>query len=331
MKKNIKRTKLLFSLFLLFTLLIGGCRQNTEPVSKTGFYFNTVITITLFEQSQSALVDNAFKECEKYEQLLSRTLVGSDIWNINHSKGKPTTVDPETASLLQTALSYCDMTDGAIDITLAPISDLWNFSSDEQKSVPDASDIQRRLSHVDYHAVQVKGSTVTLSDPDAAIDLGFIAKGYIADQLKIYLTENGVTSAIINLGGNVLTIGNKPDRSDYTIGIQKPFDDRNSSIAEVAVADSSIVSSGIYERYFTENGKLYHHILNPHTGFPYENNLLGVTILSDTSTVGDGLSTTCFVLGLEKGMDLIESMPGVEALFITEDEALHYSSGFPKK
>lgn len=328
-----KKRKILPVLLLIlsFALLLWGCNGKVEPVSKTGFYFNTVITITIYDQSKSTLIEDAFLQCEKYEQLLSRSVEGSDIWNINHSNGAPTTVSGETAALIRTALSYCDMTDGAIDITLAPVSDLWNFSSDQPKSLPADSAIQSCLSHVDYHAVQVNGTTVTLTDPDASIDLGFIAKGYIADQLKDFLTEKAVTSAIINLGGNVLTIGDKPDHSHYTIGIQKPFDDRNTSVTEVQVTDSSIVSSGVYERYFQENGKLYHHILNPHTGYPYENNLLGVTILSPSSTEGDGLSTTCFALGLEKGMDLIESMPDVEALFITDDDMLHYSSGFPKE
>ena len=330
MRKRAEK-RILSIVLLSIMIILSGCSRSNEPVSKTGFYFNTVISITLYDQSKSALIDEAFKECEKYEQLLSRTIEGSDIWNINHSNGMPTTVAPETASLIQTALTYCEATDGAIDITLAPLSDLWNFSSDEPKSVPDDMAIQDCLPHIDYHMVKIDGSTVTLSDPDAAIDLGFIAKGYIADQIKTFLTEKGVTSAIINLGGNVLTIGEKPDHTPYTIGIQKPFDDRNTPITEVSVTDSSVVSSGIYERYFQLNGKLYHHILNPATGYPYENNLLGVTILSRSSTDGDGLSTTCFVLGLKKGMDLIESMPDVEALFITDDYELHYSSGFPKK
>jgi len=329
-----KKNRIIFtlsSLLLSAIILSSRCSKSQEPITKTGFYFNTVISITLYDQSQSGLIDDAFQECERYEQLLSRTVEGSDVWNINHSNGSPVTVAPETASLIQTALTYCEQTNGAIDITLAPLSDLWNFSSDEPKSVPADSDIQNCLTHIDYHGIQIDGSTVTLSDPNAAIDLGFIAKGYIADQIKTFLTEKGVRCGIINLGGNVLTIGVKPDHTPYTIGIQKPFDDRNTPITEVTVTDSSVVSSGVYERYFEADGKLYHHILNPATGYPYENQLLGVTILSKSSTEGDGLSTTCFVLGLEKGMDLIESMPDVEALFITDDYELHYSSGFPEK
>ncbi|MDD2972206.1 MAG: FAD:protein FMN transferase [Lachnospiraceae bacterium] len=317
-------------LSLLLFPLLSGCNVNQDPVSKTGFYFDTVISITLYDQSKEALIDDAFQECDRYEHLLSRTLEGSDIWNINHSQGNPVTVAPETASLISTSLSYCDITNGAIDITLAPLSDLWNFSSDAPKHIPVDDAVKNCLKNVDYHAVTVSGNTVTLSNPNAAIDLGFIAKGYIADQLKTYLLAHGVTSGIINLGGNVLTIGDKPDHSTYQIGIQKPFDSRNTPIVTVPVSDSSMVSSGVYERYFEENGKLYHHILDPFTGYPYENHLLGVSILSHTSVEGDGLSTSCFVLGLDKGMELIESLDHVEALFITDDYELHYSSGFPQ-
>lgn len=312
---------------LLIIVLVSGCSKTQEPITKSGFYLNTVITITLYDNSDTALIDGAFLVCDKYEHLLSRTISGSDIWNIDHSNGNPTEVSDETASLLQTAITYCDETNGAIDITLAPLSDLWDFSSDKPKKVPNDSDIQGLLSNVDYHAIEIDGNTITLQNKNAAIDLGFIAKGFIADKIKEYLVKNGVSSAVINLGGNVLTIGNKPDGSPFTIGIQRPFDDRNTSITSVSASDSSVVSSGVYERFFEENGKLYHHILNPVTGYPYETTLLGVTILSKTSLQGDALSTSCFVLGLDDGMQLIESLPDVEAVFITDDYKLHYSSG----
>ena len=142
--------------------------------------------------------------------------------------------------------------------------------------------------------------------------------------------ENGVESAVINLGGNVLCVGSRPDGTPFRVGLQRPFADRNETIATIEVSDLSVVSSGIYERYFEQDGQLYHHILDPATGYPCENNLVAVTILSEESTDGDGLSTTCFALGLEKGMELIESLENVEAMFITEDNELHYSSGFPQ-
>ena len=210
---------------------------------------------------------------------------------------------------------------------------MWDFSTkallDETDAsmIPSDEDIQSALKTVDYHAVVVDGTTVTLTDPDAKIDLGGIAKGYIADRMKDYLNENGATSGIINLGGNVLCLGTKADGSAYSIGLQRPFDENGSLIAAVHVTDETVVSSGVYERSFEVNGKLYHHILDTATGYPYDNGLLGVTIITDESVDGDGLSTTCFALGLKDGMALIESLSDTEAIFITDDYELHASSG----
>ena len=145
--------------------------------------------------------------------------------------------------------------------------------------------------------------------------------------MKEYLTGHGVESGMINLGGNVLVIGSKPDGSAYQIGIEKPFAERNVSIAALSITDQTVVSSGIYERYFEKDGKIYHHILDTSTGYPIENNLYSVTIICDSSTDGDGLSTTCFALGLDAGMDLIESLDHTEAVFITSDMQVHKSSG----
>ena len=160
------------------------------------------------------------------------------------------------------------------------------------------------------------------------IELGAIAKGFIADKLKEYLAGSGVTSGTINLGGNVLCIGKKTDGTPFRIGIQQPFADRNEIITAIKAEDISVVSSGIYERYFKKDGKIYHHILDPSTGYPYNNGLEAITIISKKSTDGDALSTTCFALGLEKGMEFAESLSGVYAVFITEDGEMHYSEGF---
>lgn len=314
--------------------LCTGCERNATPVSQTAFYFDTVITITLYDdlkpERSEKILNGCFALCETYEAMLSRTKKGSDVWNINHAGGAPVQVDAETASLIDKALAVCEQTDGAVDITIAPLSSLWNFSSDRltgQDEIPSEEQIGELLTHVDYRNVLVDGDTVTLTDPDAAIDLGCIAKGYIADRLKQYLLEEGCTSALINLGGNVLTLGRKPDGTSFLLGIQKPFAGSGEPIAVLPVAGQSLVSSGVYERYFKKDGKRYHHLLDPETGMPENNGLLSVTILSDSSTDGDILSTACFLLGPDDGMAYVESLPGIEAVFITEDYALHPSSG----
>ena len=326
---NKKRAVLLtlFPFFLFLSIVTTGCQNANTPISKSGFYFNTIITLTVYNEKDASKLDQCLDLCESYETMLSRTLEGSDIYQINHSDGKPVTASNDTILLLKTAEHYSKMTNGLISITVAPLMDLWDFTSTKEKKVPSEKAIDEALKHVDDSTILINGNTVTLADPDAAIDLGFIAKGYIADKLKEYLLSEGITSAIINLGGNVVTVGNKPDGSSFYIGIQKPFDTQNTVIATLPVNDLSFVSSGIYERYFKQNNKIYHHILNPSTGYPVRNNLLGVTILSESSMTGDALSTTCFVLGLDKGMELIESLDQTEAVFITDDYKLHVSSG----
>ena len=319
------------SIFLLLATLLpllNGCGANTEPISRTGFYFDTVIQITIYDAKKEKCLDECMQLAENYEEMLSPTVEGSDIWNINHSGGKSVRVSDETAALLKTALTYCEMTEGRIDLTMETVSVLWDFHPDETTNrIPDQTAIEKALSHVDYHNLLIEGNTVTLLDPESQISLGFIAKGYIADQLKEYLLSQNIESAIINLGGNLLAVGQKPDGSPFQFGIQMPFEAQGTPITALPVSDRSVVSSGVYERYFYQNGTLYHHILDTSNGYPIQNTLLGVTILSDSSTMGDALSTTCFILGPEEGMRLVESLEDVEAVFITNDYALHYSSG----
>lgn len=306
---------------ILLPIFLTGCSKQQEAYSNTSFYFNTAVTLTVYDTSSihaEKILKESFSLCETYENLFSRTKEGSDVWNINHSGGQPVTVSSHTISLLQTAIHYSELTHGAIDPTIAPLEDIWQFTS--SPSVPSQEALNELLPHIDYNAIVIneKDSTVMITDSAASIDLGFIAKGYIADRIKEYMVEEKVSSAIINLGGNVLTVGKKPDSTPFTIGIQKPFDERNTAFITVSATDSSVVSSGIYERYFEQDGRLYHHILNPSTGQPVENNLFSVTILSDSSLEGDALSTTCFILGLEEGQRLIQQLPDVEAIFITD-------------
>ena len=322
-----KKAKIFLLLALL--LLLSGCGTVSEPITKTGFYFDTVIQVTIYDAEKKLCLDECMELAGKYENMLSPTIEGSDIWNINHSNGEPVTVSKETAELLETALFYCEMSGGRIDLTMETVSNLWDFHADNETSnqIPDKAVLEKALSHVDYHNLLIENDTVTLLDPDSAISLGFIAKGYIADKIKEYLLSQNVESAIINLGGNLLAVGTRPDGTPFQFGIQMPFDEQGSSITTLSVSDKSTVSSGVYERYFYQDDILYHHILDTASGYPVQNHLLGVTILSDSSTMGDALSTTCFVLGPGDGMELIESLEDVEAIFITDDYALHYSSG----
>ena len=313
-------------------VLLCGCGVSREPVSRIGFYFDTVIQVTIYDSGKEDCLDGCMELADKYEKMLSATVEGSDIWNINHSDGEAVVVSDETLELLETALYHCELTEGRIDFTVESVSKLWDFHGGSSEGiaascVPDLASIKEALEYVDYHNLVIEGNTVTLKDPEACISLGFIAKGFIADRIKDYLLSQDVKSAIINLGGNLLAVGSKPDGTPFNFGIQRPFDEQGTIIDSLAVSDASLVSSGVYERYFYQDDTLYHHILDTATGYPVENNLLGVTILSDSSMTGDALSTSCFVLGLKEGMELIEKLEGVEAIFITNDYELHYSSG----
>ncbi len=313
---------------LLAALFLTGCITAKEPQQVSGYYFNTLVTLTAYGKNADAVLEEGLALCAQYENLLSFTKEGSDIWKINHANGQPVQVHPDTAFLLNTALSYAEMTDGLIDPTVTPLSMLWNFSGNPPGPVPDSAQIQAVLPHVNYRYVHVRDCTVFLEDPDARIDLGFLAKGYIADRLKELFLEHKINHGLINLGGNVVAVGSKPGNRPFRTGIRKPFGTRGQTVAIVALSDKSLVTSGSYERCFIQDGILYHHILDPSTGYPAQTDLDSVTILSSSSMEGDALSTACFLLGQKKGQELIESLPDAEALFITKDQKIHKTGGF---
>ena len=323
-----------YALCLLLAMpLFTGCSKSTtadEVYTANGFYFDTVISISIYdevkESEKKEAADACLSLCTKYENLLSATIEGSDVAKINEAGGAPVTISDETASLIEKALEISNLSDGLFDISIAPVVDLWDITGDNPH-VPDDASIQSALSHVNYQNIKLDGNTVTLLDPEMKIDLGAIAKGFIADRLKECLEEHNISHGLINLGGNVLAFGGKADNSDFTIGLQKPFDEHGDAIASVRVKDASVVTSGSYERYFEENDHLYHHIMDTTTGYPVDNGLSAVTILSENSETGDALSTACFSLGKDKGMELIDSMPDIYAIFITTDNEIFYSKG----
>lgn len=337
-------------------LLFTGCGNITDadtsttgnqPISISSIKLNTAVQITIYDSQDKALLDDCLALCDRYELIFSRTNENSELYKLNHRKDtsdKDPNADDQTipypisgtadtwhisedlAALLSEGLDITRESDGAFDIAIAPLTSLWDFTAEDPK-VPDDAAIQKALPLCSSDGVTIDGQDITLPSDDIQFDVGAIAKGYIADRMKDLLVKKGVKSAIINLGGNVLCIGSKPDGTPFKVGIQKPFADRNETEAVMDITGKSVVSSGIYERCFKQGGKLYHHILNPQTGYPYENGLISVTIISDQSVDGDALSTTCFALGLEDGLKFAEKK-GVQAVFITEDYELHYTDGF---
>ena len=343
-----------FSMFtaslILCPAVLSGCSAQTkseentaadsqEPISATAIKLNTAVTVTIYDSNDKNLLTECMNLCDKYEKIFSRTASDSELYQLNHRELAPVErtentyqVSDDLAELVSEGLDYSELSKEAFDIAIEPLTSLWDFTA-EDPQVPEDSLIQAALPKCDYHNISVDKdkNEITLKTDDTAIELGAIAKGYIADRLKDYLVSQNVKSAIINLGGNVLCIGEKPDNSAFKIGIQKPFADRSETIAVMDIKDKSVVSSGIYERCFEQNGTLYHHLLNPETGYPYDNGLIAVTIISDKSVDGDALSTTCFALGLEDGMKLAESLDDVQAFFVTSDYEIHYTKDFRKK
>ena len=292
--------------------------------TRVGFYLDTVITLTAYTE-RPELLEEGLEWCGKYEQMLSRTVEGSDVWRINHAEGKTVTVSPETAEILQTAIRISEASGGAFDITVAPASILWDFSSGKQV-IPTEEELAAAAAKIDYRKIKIEGNDVTLPE-GMMIDLGGIAKGYIADAVKARLQEAGVQNAILSFGGNIVAIGLKPDGTPWKVGIQDIDEPTGNSMLVSLNYGGSTVTSGIYERGFTTDGVTYHHILSAETGWPVQNELASVTIFSDSSMLGDALSTAAFALGTEKGAQMIESMDGTEALFITRDRKMSGTSG----
>ena len=306
-------------------------KSQEEPISATAFKLNTVVTITIYDSQNTSLLDDALALCDHYEEIFSRTKESSELYQLNQGllprSEKGFSISSELEELIQSGLFYGELSEGAFDISVEPVSSLWDFTSGE-KVIPTKQKIQDALSLVNYKNVKIKNGSLSFQQEGMGLDLGAIAKGFISDRIKDFLMSKGVKSATINLGGNVLCIGSKPDNTPFRIGIQKPFANRNETAAVVDITDKAVISSGIYERYFKKNGKIYHHILDPKTGYPCETSLISVTIIADHGVDGDGLSTACFSLGLEKGMELINTLPDVQAVFITDDYKLHYSDNF---
>ncbi|NLD48213.1 MAG: FAD:protein FMN transferase, partial [Clostridiaceae bacterium] len=269
---------------------------------------------------------------ERINQIEARMTInqeGGEINRLNASAGKEfVPLSEDTLFVLNKAKEYAQLSGGSFDMTVGPITKAWGIFTDSPK-VPTRDEIQRLLNLVDYRDLEVIAdqSEARLKDSGQIVDLGAIAKGYAADEaIKIY-KDNGVKSAFISLGGNVATLGGKPDGTPWKVGIRNPRGPEGSYIGIVSVKDKAVVSSGDYERYFEEDGVKYHHIMDPRTGYPSDSGLIGTTIISDASIDADALSTAVFVMGLNEGLRFVESLDGVEAVLITDDKKVYVTTG----
>ncbi len=362
MKKHLGKIIAAIVLLLVTILIIVfqhnfDKRQDSEKKYSefSGFYFDTYISVKLYYDSsadyvniaknKNMSVDNYFKEtfdyidelCKEYDALCDRFDENSDVYKLNEKK--TAFVKLKTINIISNALNYSAMTNGAFDITMGTITKGYSAS---EKTIYDKETAEKLLHDVSFRNIEADilyGSEegacrVKLNGENTCIDLGGITKGYVSDKIATYIMNRGINSALINLGGNITLVGTKQNSQNFVIGIQKPFSDTGEYISAVMLnpytrndSQKSVVTSGIYERYFEKDGKMYHHIFDPKTGMPVENNLYSVTVICTNSAMADAFSTALFVMGLEDGMWFVNNTDDLECVFIDNEYNLHYSDG----
>ena len=311
------------SAMLSALLFLTGCsaESSPEPVQGTFFAMDTVMDFTIY--GESGLIDQSESLITSLESLVSVTDTGSELYAINQTGSG--TLTGKASSLMEQALEICRRTDGALDLSIYPIVRAWGFTTGSYQ-VPDEAEIQALLPLVDYRKIQYDAATGTVTLPEGMeIDLGSVAKGYAGQLAAQMLREHGVQSALLNLGGNVQTVGTKPDGSPWQIGIKDPQGE--DAMMVLSVEDQAVVTSGGYERYFEQDGQTYWHIMDPSTGHPADSGLISVTIVGDEGVVCDGLSTALFVMGLEKAADLWAQSGDFEAVFVTASGEVYITEG----
>lgn len=330
--RRLTKLVLLFVAFGVFESCSGTENNitNDQYIDESGFFLGTIVSIRLYGPRDGKLIDSVFQLIEEYENMFSYTIPTSDVSRINTAAGiRPVRVSDATMELVRTGIRYGQLSNGYFDITIGPLVALWGIGT-ENARVPTEREIQDVLPLVDFRKVVVdhEAGTVMLPEKGMAIDLGAIAKGYVADKTAELIKERGRKHGIINFGGNIVVVGTKPEGEAYKIGIQVPGGQRGTFLGVVSVTDSSVVSSGVYERYIDVEGTRYHHILDPFTGYPVRNSLTSVSIVSQESIDGDALSTAVFCLGPLQGLALVDSLDAVEAVLVTKDNKLIASERF---
>lgn len=305
-----------------------------EKIERTEFFLDTMVECVIYAEDPdmaAKAMDLAFAETARLELLLDRFNVQSEVAKINEAAGRePVVVSSETLEIIERALWIGELSDGAFDITVAPLLELWGFGSGDIQ-IPPRDELNEVLSKVNFREVRLNrdNSTVFLPRAGMSIDLGGIAKGYIVDRAAERLIEQGITSAFVDAGGDIRVVGVKPGGTPWRIGVRNPRN-RAALAARLDLKDQAIVTSGDYERYAMMEGRRYHHILDPQTGYP-AGSLISVTVVANDAFTADALSTAVFVMGPDKGMALIESLPDAEAILITADEKIHLSGGLEGK
>lgn len=317
----------LISSLLLFALTLSGCsaqRKLEEEHTASVFAMGTYMTLTAYGESAEAALTISEDRIKELEALWSTTDENSDIYKVNQSGDARTEVSEETAEILHFALDMAEQTGGSLDPTISPVVTTWGFISGEYY-IPTEDELTDLLQNVDYEKVLLEGNFVTLPD-GMQLDLGAVGKGYTGDIIAELLKEQGVTSALLDIGGNIQMVGRKPDGSRWRLGIQNPFGEGSLGILESE--DGAVVTSGNYERYFIgEDGKQYGHIIDPSTGHPAESGLASVSIIAKEGKLCDALSTAIYVMGLDDATEYWKENGGFEMLLITNENEIYLTEG----
>ncbi|MEW5920072.1 MAG: FAD:protein FMN transferase [Bacillota bacterium] len=320
---------IVFVMLPVLLLTLPGCSAEQAKTTRTLFIMDTHVDITFYSSSvqvAQTAIGEIFTEMQRLESLLSRHIAGSDLQRINEAAGRePVQVSPETLFVLRRALEIAALSDGAFDPTIAPLLELWGFGG-ESFAVPSADQLAQARELVNYRVVEIdeEQGSVFLPRSGMKLDLGGIAKGYIVDKGQ-ELARGSVSASFINAGGDISIRGRKPSGDAWRVAVQDPHDPQR-WVAVINMDEGSVVTSGDYQRFFEVEGRRYHHILDPHTGMPAFG-LSSVTIVAPDTTTADALATAVFVLGEEKGMALVESLPNVDALIVDNNGKLLISSG----
>ncbi len=357
MVKLYLRMGFLVMLVLVLVCVTGCVKKAPEAVSMNNYFLDTICKISVYEMKEAEsgevrkatdcpaeaeeAMTEAFALCAELDKTLSRTAEASDVFKVNHANGEWVEVSDETIELVRRACDWSIVSGGDFDISIGGVTELWDFHVDPgEGKLPEEDSLEEAVSHVDYNNIEIDGNMLRLTDPDAKLDLGGIAKGYIGDRMAETLEEAGVTSGIINLGGNVICIGAKDNSADeegwFRIGVEAPFSDRRQIVGSIPAKNMTLVTSGIYERQIEVDGKLYHHILNPNTGYPAESDLVAVTLIGPRGTSADldALSTICLIKGYEGSKGLLDQINAdlsdevkIEAVYIFQDDRVVASDG----
>ncbi len=345
-ERKTMRKKLLFSLITLGIsfMVLTGCTNSAkktttessastkilkDPYSDEQFLLGTYVRIRVYDEGKEAALKPAFDRVKELGDKITINQKGSEIDEVNEQAGiKPAKVSDDVYTLVKRAYEYSQDSQGGFDMAIGAITQLWRIGFDDARK-PSQEEIDQALKLVDYHKIELNDQekTVYLKEKGMIIDLGAIAKGYITDEVVKVLKKQGVTTAIVDLGGNVYVLGHSPrgENQDWTVGIQDPNMARGSVLGSIKERNKTLVTSGIYERYLEVDGKKYHHLFDPKTGYPFDNDIASVTIITDKSIDGDGLSTAVFSMGVKKGLEYVESElnNGTEAIFVTKDDKVY--------